>query len=111
MEPLGFGDFRYAGRNTPLSSHQKVRIEGIVVLGVQFGRRKKNAVLWAADENAKGHVCGCGCGNKMPITFRHYTIGLPKYLRGHNARGSCSNGLGTSTTIAGDDEIGGKSAR
>ena len=104
MAPLGFGDFLYMGRNTPLSSHQKVRIEGIVVLGVQFGGRKKNAVLWAAEENAKGHMCGCGCGNKMPITYRHYTFGVPKYLRGHNARVSCNNGGATSMGKGGDEE-------
>jgi hypothetical protein len=104
MAPLGLGDFEVAGRNTPLSSHQKVWIEGNVSLGEQFGRRKKNAVLWAAEENAKGHLCGCGCGQKMPITFRHYTYGLPKFLRGHNARVVCSNGVEVSTGEAGDDE-------
>jgi hypothetical protein len=87
-DPRGLGEFFVAGRKAPLSSHQKVRIEGIVYLGEQFGGRKKNAVRWAAEENAKGHLCGCGYGNKMPITYRHYAIGLPKYLRGHNAKAS-----------------------
>jgi hypothetical protein len=32
------------------------------------------------------HLCGCGCGQPIPIRPWHFNLGIPAYLAGHNTR-------------------------
>jgi hypothetical protein len=37
------------------------------------------------------HLCGCGCGQPIPIRPWHFNLGIPAYLAGHNTRVSNPN--------------------
>lgn len=52
----------------------------------QFAEPKLSAEEWAAAENAKGHLCACGCGGTIEVLPRHRaaTVGIPKVIQGHH---------------------------
>jgi hypothetical protein len=70
--------------SAPLTSHQKVQIEGTVVFARGSGARRGEAKAWAVRENAKGHTCACGCGERIRVTARQFKSGVPKWLRAHH---------------------------
>lgn len=70
----------------PVTSHQQLRIEGKVALPQRSGARRGEAKAWAAAENAKGHVCACGCGGRISVHRELFKTGVPKYMRGHRPR-------------------------
>ena len=35
--------------------------------------------LWLEEQNAKGLMCACGCGQPIEVTRRHYWHGVPKF--------------------------------
>lgn len=43
-----------------------------------------SVAAWIEAENAKGHVCACGCGNPIRILPQHHSQGIPKYLQAHH---------------------------
>ena len=55
-----------------------------IVLTVEAGARPLTSAEWAAQENAKGHFCKCGCGHRITVLPRHRapSVGIPGYLRG-----------------------------
>ena len=55
-----------------------MRIRPILVRG--------SVTAWAAAENAKGHFCQCGCGERIEVIPRHWKKGIPKYLVRHYFR-------------------------
>lgn len=38
-------------------------------------------------ENTNKYICKCGCGKYIKIIRQHYHVGIPKYIRGHIAKG------------------------
>ena len=36
--------------------------------------------------NTHKHLCQCGCGGYVEIKRHHYSMGIPKFIHGHNAR-------------------------
>ena len=51
------------------------------------GNKTKNITRWVRRHQLK-HLCGCGCGEFIPITRAHAkpSVGIPKYIKGHNLR-------------------------
>ncbi len=51
------------------------------------GNKTKNITRWVRRHQFK-HLCGCGCGEFIPITRAHAkpSVGIPKYIKGHNLR-------------------------
>ena len=41
------------------------------------------AEAWAKAENAKGHVCACGCGGRVVVKPWHHCVGIPRFIRWH----------------------------
>jgi len=37
----------------------------------------------AKAENAKGHVCACGCGRQIVVKPWHHCVGIPRFIRWH----------------------------
>jgi hypothetical protein len=48
--------------------------------------RKTNTISRWVSRNQNKHVCHCGCGEFIEIKREHYkpSVGIPKFLRGHN---------------------------
>lgn len=57
------------------------------------------------------HMCGCGCGEQIPLKVEHFNIGIPEFVHGHNSRAGrgrkravplvsqpCACGCGSMTT-------------
>ncbi len=68
----------------PLTLGKKVRIEGTVVFARGSGAQRGEAKAWAAKEDAKRHMCACGCGGRIRVTARQFKRGVPKWLRAHH---------------------------
>jgi hypothetical protein len=51
------------------------------------GNKIKDITRWVRRHQFK-HLCGCGCGEFIPITRAHAkpSVGIPKYIKGHNLR-------------------------
>jgi hypothetical protein len=41
---------------------------------------------WAAEQNAQGRLCACGCGGKVLVLPRHRSTGAPRFVHGHHRR-------------------------
>jgi hypothetical protein len=51
------------------------------------GNKTKNITRWVKRHQFK-HLCKCGCEEFIPITRAHAkpSVGIPKYIKGHNLR-------------------------
>lgn len=58
-------------------SHRKGKKFGNAVFESRFGKFYR--------ENDQKHVCKCGCSLYIQIKTRHYYIGIPSYISGHNS--------------------------
>ncbi len=67
--------------SAPLTSHQKVHIEGTLVFQKGSSARYGEAKAWAAKEDAKGHTYACGCGGTKRVTARQFKTRVPRYLK------------------------------
>jgi CDGSH-type Zn-finger protein len=47
--------------------------------------RNKEIDIWI-EENTNKHLCTCGCNKYITIKRHHYSVGIPKYVTGHNAK-------------------------
>lgn len=47
--------------------------------------RRGTRQLWVKEQQGQ-HFCGCGCGEPIPLKPEHFSVGVPKYLHGHNAK-------------------------
>ncbi|WP_170320016.1 transposase [Polyangium spumosum] len=45
---------------------------------------KFSVAAWAEAENAKGHFCACGCGQRVRVLPMHRNNGIPKYIPEHS---------------------------
>jgi hypothetical protein len=45
--------------------------------------RRGTRTIWAKEQQGK-HVCACGCGTVIDVKPVHYTVGLPRFIHGHN---------------------------
>lgn len=77
----GLSDYRVSA---PVTLGQKVQIEGTVRLATRSGAARGEAKAWAVAEDAKGHMCECGCGGRIRVTARQFKTGVPRYLRAHH---------------------------
>jgi len=41
---------------------------------------------WMAEQNAMGHVCQCGCGQRIEVRPHHRKIGVPRFVANHHQR-------------------------
>jgi hypothetical protein len=41
---------------------------------------------WVAEQNALGHVCQCGCGERIEVRPHHRKIGVPRFIGTHHQR-------------------------
>lgn len=50
-------------------------------------RKSRNIDRWVQRNQGK-HLCYCGCGEPIPIKREHYkkSVGVPKFIKGHNLR-------------------------
>jgi hypothetical protein len=39
---------------------------------------------WVAEQNAQGHVCQCGCGQRIEVRPHHRKIGVPRFIANHH---------------------------
>jgi len=62
----------------PLSRPDIVRVEARLQLAPRF-----SIAAWAEAENAKGHVCACGCGQRVAVLPTHRQSGIPQYVPEH----------------------------
>jgi len=48
--------------------------------------------IWLDTQKAKNSIfCGCGCGGEIEVKPYHKWAGIPKYLHGHNSKGTHRN--------------------
>jgi DNA-binding transcriptional MerR regulator len=95
-------------------------MDGWLTLRARLPLTKENlsASEWAAQENAKGHACRCGCGGVIKILARHRWHGFPQYLKAHHpmamtkdVRAIRDDGLLTVTQVARELGIGATTLR
>jgi len=77
------GPVSVSGRGQPANTDPSsridlVRLEGRVQLTPRF-----SVATWAEEENAKGHFCACGCGQRVHVLPMHRKSGIPKYIPEH----------------------------
>ena len=48
--------------------------------------RPLTAEEWAAQENERGHLCACGCGENVVVKPRHRapSVGIPRFIHDHH---------------------------
>jgi len=56
-----------------------------ITLEGRAGQTRLSNEEWAAQENERGHACACGCGHNIRVRpdMRAKTVGIPKYILGH----------------------------
>jgi hypothetical protein len=49
-------------------------------------REKTNVSIaaWVAEQNALGHVCQCGCGQRIEVRPYHRKLGVPRFIANHH---------------------------
>lgn len=57
-----------------------------VPLAGEGGDPHLNVAAWVAAENARGHACACGCGERIAVQPLHHAKGIPRYIQGHHNR-------------------------
>jgi hypothetical protein len=41
---------------------------------------------WVAEQNAQGHICQCGCDQRIEVRPHHWKIGVPRFIANHHQR-------------------------
>ena len=78
MDPVAIGGDENGVANLPVKI--PISLEG------QAGEPRLTSKEWAALENARGHPCGCGCGQRIKVEprMRAESVGIPSYIQGHS---------------------------
>jgi hypothetical protein len=73
----------------PASTDPAVVLERVVPLAREI--TKDSVAAWVAEQNALGHCCACGCGERIEVQPSHRRNGVPRFFGNHHrqARKGC----------------------
>jgi hypothetical protein len=77
---------RTEGRDEPQPAPTDPALVLEKVLPLVRERTHVSVAAWVAEQNALGHVCQCGCGQRIDVRRRHRKFGVPRFIADHHQR-------------------------
>jgi hypothetical protein len=66
----------------PASTDPAVVLEKVLPLVREI--TQVSTAAWVAEQNAQGHVCQCGCGERIEVRPSHKKNGVPRFIANHH---------------------------